>query len=74
MKDTVKDRAVKIAQEEVGEACGEIGLQATLKILKAIERAFDEGFEEGMVILRRRQTRREIVLIDADTRVVAIEK
>ena len=47
MKDTLKDRAVKIAEEEIGAACGEIGMKATLKILKAIERAFDEGVKQG---------------------------
>ena len=51
MKETVRDRAVKIAQEEIGESCADVGLKATLKILKAIERALTEahaeGFDEG---------------------------
>jgi|TARA_R110000824_G_scaffold72338_2_gene184621 hypothetical protein len=44
MKDTLKDRAVKIAEEVIGnDICDEIGLKATLKILKAIERAIVES-------------------------------
>jgi|TARA_R110000796_G_scaffold75903_3_gene169986 hypothetical protein len=36
---TLKDRAIKIAEEEI---CDDVGMKATLKILKAIERAIVE--------------------------------
>ena len=60
MKETITERALKIACEEIGESCGDVGLKATLKILKAIERAlieanaegFDEGFDEGRRLYR----------------------
>ena len=57
MKETITERALKIAHEEIGESCGDVGLKATLKILKAIERALieanAEGFDEGFVKGRR---------------------
>lgn len=36
---TLKDRAIKIAEEGI---CDDVGMKATLKILKAIERAIVE--------------------------------